>query len=144
MDFIIISIAVLGFAFFLWIGYVIGRKIERSDWVQNRLEPVVKERIRSSRAVLGGQFSEQLAPYLPGFSYSPTECRFIGKPIDFIVFKGMDRKEIEEIIFVEVKSGRSKAINRHERMLRQAVEDKRVRWEKYDVPDGVVEERGPA
>jgi len=33
-----------------------------------------------SRAVLGGQFSEQLAPFLPDFKYLPTECRFVGKP----------------------------------------------------------------
>ena len=67
-----------------------------------------KDAILRSRSVLGGHFSEQLAPYLPDFEYLPTECRFIGKPIDFIVFKGMDDKKIDEIIFVEVKSGNAK------------------------------------
>ena len=35
-------------------------------------------------------FAEQLATYLPNFPFSPTEAKFIGAPIDFLVFKGMD------------------------------------------------------
>ena len=52
--------------------------------------------VRRSRSVLGGMFAEQLAPYLPNFPFSPTEAKFIGAPIDFLVFKGMDAQPIEE------------------------------------------------
>ena len=31
--------------------------------------------------------------------------RSFGAPIDFLIFKGMDAQHIEEVIFVEVKSG---------------------------------------
>ena len=75
-----------------------------------------------------------MAPYLPDFKYNPTECKFLGKPIDFIVFKGLDEKEIEEIVFVEVKSGKS-TLNKNERSLRDAIKNKHVRWEEYRVPD---------
>lgn len=44
-----------------------------------------QEAIMCSRAVLGGHFSENLAPYLPDFPYLPNERRFVGKPIYFIV-----------------------------------------------------------
>ena len=50
-------------------------------------------------------FAEQLAPYLPNFPFSSTEAKFIGAPIDFLVFRGMDAQDIEEVIFVEMKSG---------------------------------------
>ncbi len=86
---------------------------------------------------MGGQFSEQLAPFLPDFKYSPTECRFMGKPIDLIVFRGMDEKKIDEIVFVEVKSGNAK-ISPVEKSLKEAIEKKRVRWEEYRIPDDLT------
>ena len=135
---IIIFIAIL---ILLYLGYIFGRKIEDREWQLHKLESIVKQRLKTSRSVIGGQFSEQLAPYLPDFKYNPSEVRFIGKPIDFIVFKGMDEKEIEEVIFVEVKSGKSKSLNKHERILRDIIKEKKVRWEQYEVPDEMVEER---
>ena len=70
-------------------------------------------------------FAEQLAPYLPNFPFSPTEAKFIGAPIDFLVFKGMDAQHIEEVIFVEVKSG-SARLNHNEHSLKDAI-DKQAR-----------------
>lgn len=137
------TILIIVFAIFilLYLGYVIGRKIEDREWQLHKLESIVKQRLKTSRSVIGGQFSEQLAPYLPDFKYNPSEVRFIGKPIDFLVFKGMDNQEIEEVIFVEVKSGKSKSLNKHERILRDVIKEKKVRWEQYEVPDEIVEER---
>jgi len=110
-----------------------GRKIEKADWETNKLEKIVAGRIKTSRAVLGGQFSEQIAPYLPDFPYNPSDCRFMGKPIDFIVFKGMDEKDIHEVVFVEVKSGKTRALSGQERRLRDTIEAGRVRWVQYNV-----------
>lgn len=93
-----------------------------------------------SRAVLGGQFSEQLAPYLPNFKYLPTECKFLGKPIDFLVFKGMDEKKIDEVVFVEVKSGNAK-LNQHEKNLKETIEKKRVRWVEYRIPKELTDKK---
>jgi predicted Holliday junction resolvase-like endonuclease len=64
-----------------------------------------REAVKRSRSVLSGIFAEQFAPYLPDFPFSPTEAKFIGAPIDFLVFKGIDAQHIDEVIFVEVKSG---------------------------------------
>ncbi|MEM3370502.1 MAG: Holliday junction resolvase-like protein [Candidatus Woesearchaeota archaeon] len=125
-------------ALLIWVGYILGRRVEDYLWKKEKLKPVVQERINASRAVLGGQFSEQLAPYLPEFQYSPTECRFIGKPVDFIVFRGMDSGEIEEVIFLEIKSGKTASLNHRELSLKRAVQDKKVRWEIYRVPEGIL------
>jgi predicted Holliday junction resolvase-like endonuclease len=83
-----------------------------------------------SRAVISGQVSEQMAPYLPGFNHNPSEARFIGKPIDFVVFSGLDGKSVEEVVFVEVKTGGSR-VSPVERSLKDAIEGGRVRWEEY-------------
>lgn len=124
------------------ISYLIGKKtgvLQRDKYWEKELPNQRKQAITQSRAVLGGQFSEQLSPYLPDFNYSPTECKFIGKPIDFICFKGMDEKNITEVVFVEVKSGKkSNKLSPQEKNLREAIENKKVRWEEYRVPEDIT------
>ena len=134
---IVLAAAVLIF-FAFRLGRFSGRRAEEREWKETKLEAIVRERIKRSRAVLGGQFSEQLAPYLPDFPFNPNECRFIGKPIDFLVFKGMDGGGISEVVFVEVKSGRAKNLSKIERLLRDAVIEGRVSWQQYDVPEPVT------
>jgi len=120
----------------LIIAYLLGNKIgsRNRDRLWERELPVHrKEAISRSRAVLGGYFSEQLSPFLPGFKYSPTECRFVGKPVDLIIFKGMDDKNIDEVVFLEVKSGNAK-LSKQERKLKEVIEKRKVRWEEYRIP----------
>ena len=88
-----------------------------------------KEAIAQSRAVLGGKFTEQLAPYLPEFQYDPTEARFIGSPIDFIVFPGLAQGDPQEIVIMEIKTGKTCQLTPQERKIRQLIEDGMVRWE---------------
>lgn len=129
MDLIQLLITAFLVLVFLIIGFVIGRFIEKKRW-EGELDSIRKDAIKRSRSVLTGSFSEQLAPYLPGFNHSPTEVRFIGKPIDFIVFEGMDEKEIKKVVFLEVKSGSSN-LSPVEKSLRDAVQAGRVEWEVY-------------
>jgi predicted Holliday junction resolvase-like endonuclease len=140
MDTLTAAIAVFIAVSLVFIGYLLGRKLADLHW-KLRLVPQIREdAIKGSRAVLGGQFSEQLAPYLPDFPYSPTEVRFMGKPIDFIVFKGMDQKDISEVVFVEVKSGKS-SLNQHERKLRDTIEGKKVSWQEYRIPEAITKKK---
>ena len=90
------------------IGYLIGyyiSKIKRDRYWDSQIDAHRQDAIARSRAVLAGNFSEQLAPYLPNFPFNPSECKFIGKPVDFIVFHGLDEKNVTGVSFVEVKSG---------------------------------------
>ena len=92
------------------------------------------------RRELGGHFSENLAPFLPDFPYKPNECTFVGKPIDFLVFKGSDDKEINEVVFVEVKSGKAK-LTQHEKNLKETIQKKRVKWEEYRIPEELTDKK---
>jgi predicted Holliday junction resolvase-like endonuclease len=58
----------------------------------------------------------------------------VGKPVDFIVFKGMNQQEITEVIFLEVKSGKAKNLNPQEKRLREAIRSGRVSWAEFDIP----------
>ena len=97
-------------------------------WKEEK-EKATREAIAQSRAVLGGKFVEQLTPYLPGFKYDPTEARFIGSPIDLIVFPGLANGDPQEIVIMEVKTGKSGQLTPQERKIRQLIEDGMVRWE---------------
>jgi predicted Holliday junction resolvase-like endonuclease len=123
--------------FFLLVGRRIGlsqgRKQEAAEWKSRKIEEIVKTRLKQSRAVLGGLVSEQIAPLLPGFPFDPGDCRFVGKPVDFIVFKGMNGKAITEVVFLEVKSGSSRVLSDQEKRLREAVQSGRVSWAQFDV-----------
>jgi len=109
------------------------QETEKLRWEEER-ERAVKEAIAQSRAVLGGKFVEQLAPYLPEFKYDPTEARFIGSPIDLIVFPGLASGDPEEIVIMEIKTGKTGQLTPQERKIRQLIEDGMVRWELIQKP----------
>ena len=137
---VLIVIALIAVVIAYKVGHKNGAFAKHAEW-ENELMPAHRQdAILRSRAVLGGQFSEQLAPYLPDFDYLPTECRFMGKPIDFIVFKGMDDKKIDEVVFVEVKSGKA-STSAVEKSLKETIDKKRVKWVEYRIPDGLTEKR---
>jgi len=124
--------SVIGLIFLIcgiYLGMQMGKMISNREW-SKRIPEIRKDATKRSRAVLTGQVTEQLAPYLPGFRYRPTEARFIGKPIDFIVFEGLDEKEIENVVFVEVKSGMGR-LSKVEQSLKSAIDEGRVSWEEY-------------
>lgn len=123
----------------LFIGYLIGKYLTKKK-LEEKIPEIREDAIKHSRAVLSGQFSEQIAPYLPDFPFKPTEARFIGKPIDFVVFRGMDNKKIDEVVFVEVKSGQSQ-LSKVEKSLKSAVENKNVSWHEYKVAEEVVKKK---
>ncbi|MEK6950417.1 MAG: Holliday junction resolvase-like protein [Nanoarchaeota archaeon] len=117
-------------------GFFIGLLLMYLYW-KNKVPAERQDAINRSRANLSGQFAEQLAPYFPDFPYSPTELRWLGKPIDYVVFKGMDNNDINEIVFLEVKSGKSQ-LNEHQRQVKRVVEEKKISWSQYKVLREVV------
>ena len=139
MEFFELTGIVALFIIVLFVGYLIGKYITKLKF-EEKIPDIRDDAIKQSRAVLSGQFSEQLAPYLPDFPYKPTEARFIGKPIDFVVFRGMDERKINEVVFVEVKSGQSQ-LSKVEKTLKSAVENKKISWREYKVPEELTKKK---
>ena len=102
--------------------------------LEQEKESIRKAAVTQSRAVLGGKFVEQLTPYLPEFRYDPTEARFIGSPIDLIVFPGLAIGNPREIVILEIKTGKNYQLTPQERKIRQLIEDGMVRWELIEQP----------
>ncbi len=103
---------------------------------RSRLQAARKQSVNISRSTLKGQISEQLAPLLPGFAYPASDARFLGDPIDYIVFNGYthlrdsdDSAADElEVVILDIKYGSSK-LTACQRAVAQAVQAGRVRFE---------------
>ena len=92
-----------------------------------------KDAVKRSKAVINGQVAEQIAPFLPDFPANPSDARFIGKPVDFIVFSGLSENEkIDEILFVEVKTGKS-LLSEREKEEKKEKEKGNVRYVEYRI-----------
>lgn len=92
-----------------------------------------KDAVKRSRSVLAGQVYEQIAPLLPGFPCDVNNVQFVGRPVDFVGFCGdAESGLVEEILFIEVKSGNS-ALTPRERSVKRAVENHRVRYVEFQV-----------
>jgi len=78
-----------------------------------------------------GLVNEQLAPLIDGFPGLPSDARFLGKPVDYIVFDGLTQGDVKEILFVEVKSRAGGRLTPNERSVREAVKNRSVRWVTY-------------
>ena len=126
---------------FIIIGYFIGKILTthtlNKEW-EDKIPEQRADAINRSRASLGGKFSENLSPYFPNFPFHPTEMRWLGSPVDYIIFKGMDNDKIEELIFLEIKSGKS-VLTTREKQIKKLIEEKKVSWKLYDLPDKLIE-----
>jgi predicted Holliday junction resolvase-like endonuclease len=96
---------------------------------QAEIEQARKSAVEQSRAVLGGKFTEQMVPFFPDFKYDPTEVRFIGSPVDMIVFPGLARGDPQEVVILEVKTGKSAQLTPPQKKIRELIENGMVRWD---------------
>ena len=99
-------------------------------------EKEIRERaLEASRAVLKGRIGEQMAPLLPMFKYHPADARFIGSPIDYVIFDGYtDVKDKGSegpinIVFMDVKAGKRAQLTPIQKRIKESAEKGRVKWE---------------
>jgi predicted Holliday junction resolvase-like endonuclease len=104
-------------------------------YTEHDLERRAKAMHQRSRAVVSGQVSEHLAVYWPEFveQFNPRDAHYLGKPVDYVVFDGLDAGELLRVVFVEVKTGKAQ-LNRNERQVRQAIEGGWVEWQVLRAP----------
>jgi predicted Holliday junction resolvase-like endonuclease len=111
-------------------------------WQDDQVAQDLEASLRRSRSVLRGQMAEQLVPLFDPTSFPcMADARFLGKPVDFIVFDGYSEvragraEQLREVVFVDVKTGKSR-LSPLERRIKSCVEAGRVRSVVIDAPDG--------
>lgn len=100
-------------------------------------ERIIAERadaLDRSRSVLKGKIGEQLAPLLPEFLKlcNPSDARFIGSPIDYLIFRNMTCDEGQElpieVVLLDIKTGSVAALSKVQKRIQEAIEAGRVRF----------------
>jgi len=119
----------VGVALVMKAHYELRAHKARYRWTDEDLETARKDSLSRSHLTVSGKVQEHLAPLFPGFcaEFNPRDARFLGSPVDFVVFDGLDAGDVARVVFVEVKTGRS-ALSPRERRVREAVEAGRVEW----------------
>jgi predicted Holliday junction resolvase-like endonuclease len=116
--------------FELVLGIAIGFAIAWLYFIIWRLRYSAKIRenaVQRSLAVTAGKVHEQLVPYLPEFGFNPKDARFLGSPVDLIVFDGLADGQVKRVVFLEVKTGGA-LLTARERQVRQVIEAREVAW----------------
>ena len=130
---VFIEIIIVGL-FFLLIYFWFKNKLWQmkfeqriKDW-QVKNEKIIREDaiLRSART-LSGKTLERLIPFLDRFPYDPHDIRWIGDPIDLVIFNSHSKDNSNNIIFCEVKSGNSK-LTKRQSDIKKLIENKRVEW----------------
>jgi len=84
-----------------------------------------------------GQITENLVPFLDGCAYDPKSMHFQGNPIDYVVYD----MDAGRIVFLEVKSGNSKA-SKNQRTIKNIIQSGRVYYEEMRVNEkGIVSKK---
>jgi predicted Holliday junction resolvase-like endonuclease len=112
---------------------------------QQALAQAQKRSVNTSRAVLKGKMAEQLAPIMPQFEYLPSDAKFLGDPVDYVVFDGYTdlrdgegRPEDIEIVLIDIKSGGAR-LTKGQVAIAQAIQAGRVRFETVRIDFDTIE-----
>ena len=133
-----VFVVVLAGAALLYAGYrliELRANLKFEQWKNAYSKQIRREAITGSQAAVAGRVFERVAPYLPGFGYNPRDVRFVGDPVDFVVFDGLSEGNVRNVVFVEVKTGLGE-LNGNERRVKAAIAERRVEWSLFRVQDG--------
>ena len=114
----------------LVIGMVIGVVLASLYFVIWRLRytaAIRENAVQRSLAVTAGKVHEQLVPYLPEFGFNPKDARFLGSPVDLVVFDGLADGAVRRVVFLEVKTGGA-PLTARERQVRNVIDAREVVW----------------
>lgn len=121
------------------VGWFLAFYLRERYW-RSRVLLERKDAIERSRATIEGKTFEQIIPYLPGFEWQPSDCRFLGSPIDMVVFDGLSTNCVKEVIILEIKTGKSKTTKR-QNSIKKAVNEGKVSWKELKINDNSLSNR---
>lgn len=122
-----ILLIVLGAWVGLLVGFIISKLFLTADVRKER-----KSAVRQSKSVTMGFVTEAMAPMFPNFPYHHKDLMFMGKWVDYIVFDGMHEWDIKQIVFVEIKTWKSR-LNANEKRIQKTIDARKVKYEVWRV-----------
>jgi predicted Holliday junction resolvase-like endonuclease len=123
--------AIIGILLYLLIHRVFVGRLER--WKELELSKEVSRVLTHERPIVKGKISEELYPLIYRQVGNLADLHFIGNPIDYIAFEGLsDARDNKigtvKVKFIEIKNGASASLSYPEKLVRDAIENRRVEW----------------
>ncbi|RUM58143.1 MAG: hypothetical protein DSY60_02795 [Persephonella sp.] len=108
------------------------------DWKREEEKAIIEKTLKDYGSYITKKVGERIAPFYTFYKYNidPLDIRFIGCPIDYIAFKGLESKDYNnlEVYFISVKTSKNKRFpNEKESAIKKAVEEKKVKWLEVDM-----------
>lgn len=105
-------------------------------WKIDEEKKLRKDAVSRSMGVNFGKITEHLLPFSVHLSeFDPRDIRFIGSPVDLMIFSGATaKKSMIDIYFVEIKTGTGQ-LSKKQKSIRDAIDNQRVYWKPIVVPD---------
>ncbi len=91
-----------------------------------------QDAIERSGKTLSGKYLEKFVPFLDRFGYDPHDVRWLGDPVDLVIFDGLAKGETKKVVFCEIKSGKS-PVNSRQRTIKHVIENGAVEFEEFRV-----------
>jgi len=110
-----------------WLGLFFGFLFAKIFFYQD-IKSQRKDAVSKSKHVTLWYVHEKLAPILPNFPYNYKDLTFLGKWVDYIVFDGLSEGNLKQIVFLEIKSWKSR-LNKNEQQIKNIVWARRVKHE---------------
>jgi predicted Holliday junction resolvase-like endonuclease len=102
------------------------------EWKRKEEEVIRRDAIERSARTLSGKTLEKLVPFLDNFPYDAHDIRWLGDPIDLVIFDGQSAGDLKQIVLCEVKSGMGR-LTRTQNKIKELVSKKRVKWEEFKI-----------
>ena len=100
--------------------------------LEEREKEIRDDAIKRSARTISGRTLEKFVPFLSDFPYDAHDVRWLGDPIDLIIFDGYSKNEPKQIVFCEVKSGKG-SLSKGQKEIRNLVEQRKIKWDVFFV-----------
>ncbi|HEY8689869.1 MAG TPA: Holliday junction resolvase-like protein [Chitinophagaceae bacterium] len=106
-----------------------------AEWKISTEKGFRQDAVTRSMGVNFGKITEHLVPFSEHLqTFDPRDVRFIGSPVDLMIFDGATQKKSTiDIYFVEIKTGTGQ-LSKKQKTIRDAIEGHRVHWKPIIVP----------
>ncbi|MBU0536461.1 MAG: hypothetical protein KKE20_05820 [Nanoarchaeota archaeon] len=102
------------------------KKEERFDELEVKLREKAREKGRKEAQKV---FNKAISPAFKALKYDPFDVKPILNPVDFVVFKGMDKKESVSDIVMLSKICKNSILNTIRKQVKDAITNKKYEWQ---------------
>lgn len=103
---------------------------KRNKNLEKKIKRATETNIITTRATNVGNFLELAVPTARDFKWVVPDSKYLGRPIDLLVFNGLSNGNVKSLSFVEVKTGEAD-LNDHQESVKNAIEAKKVSYKVF-------------